>query len=110
MASMTELLEIIEGVDGEAHVVSLRGELDISTSRQLDARLRSLLAQHKQVVLDLSELSFIDSSGLAVLITTARAADMDGGGFAVRAVSESALRVLELSGVAKQLRLLPDRS
>ena len=58
---------------------------------------------------DLSELSFLDSTGIAVLVTIARAAGNNGGGFTVRAVSTTARRVLELSGVAEKLNLLPGR-
>ena len=83
------------------------GELDIATAAQLDGRLRALLEQHERVVLDLSELSFLDSTGLAVLVGAARLAENDGGSFAVSAISSSAQRVLELSGVAEKLNLSP---
>lgn len=105
---MPEPLEITETVEDHSQVLSVSGELDISTARILDGRLRALLQDHRRVVLDLSGLSFIDSSGLAVLIAAARAAESDGGAFAVRAVSPVALRVLELSGVADRLKLLPE--
>lgn len=105
---MAEQLEIAETREGEAEILKVTGELDIATSRRLEERLRALVAQHGQVVLDLSELSFIDSSGLAVLINAARASANDGGGLGVRAVSDAVWRVLELSGVAGELKLLPD--
>jgi anti-anti-sigma factor len=106
---MAEQLEIAESLDADALVLSVSGELDIATARLLDIRLRELLEKHRKIVLDLGELSFIDSTGLAVLVTAAQDAQNDGGGFAVRSVSPSAQRVLELSGVAAKLRLLPDQ-
>lgn len=105
---MAEQLEITESAEGESLILSVRGELDIATARLLDRRLSTLLGAHRQVVLDLAELSFIDSTGLAVLVRAAQAAERDGGGFSVRAVSASAQRVLELSGVAGRLKLLPN--
>lgn len=102
---MTEPLEIAEHFEGELLVLSVSGELDIATSRILEERLGALLAQHRQVALDLAELAFIDSTGLAVLVTAAQTADLNGGGFAIRAVSASAQRVMELSGVAAALKL-----
>ncbi len=107
---MSEQLELTEVHEGEVLLLSVRGELDIATASSLDERLRALLDEHHQVVLDLSELSFLDSTGLAVLVRAAQMAEGAGGGFAVRAVSSSAQRVLELSGVADRLKLLPDPS
>lgn len=102
---MPEPLEIAEHSDGEVLVLSVRGELDIATARILEERLRALLAERRQVALDLAELEFIDSTGLAALVAAAHSAALDGGGFAIRAVSASAQRVMELSGVAGTLNL-----
>ena len=102
---MTERLAIAETLDGTEHVVSVRGEVDIATAPMLDRLLHSLLESHAHVVLDLSGVSFIDSTGIGVLVAAARAADQDGGSFAVREPSRSVLRVLELSGVSARLKL-----
>lgn len=106
---MTELLQIAEAYDSGMHVLLLRGELDLATARLLDARLRALLECNEQLELDLSELSFIDSSGLAVLLAAARAADRDGGTLAIRKVSASVMRVIEISGLAAELPLRPQQ-
>lgn len=105
---MAEQLEIDEAVEGEAHVLRVRGELDIATGRLLEARLRALRDAQREVVLDLSELTFIDSSGLAILVTTAKTAERDGGAFAIRAVSAAVMRVIELSGVVERLGLVAE--
>ena len=107
---MAEQLEITETADSESLVLTIRGELDIATARLLDGRLRELLAQHRQIVLDLAELAFIDSTGLAVLVSAAQSAERDGGSFTISALSAAAQRVLELSGVAERLKLLPDNA
>jgi anti-anti-sigma factor len=102
---VTEQLEIAESRDGTAHVVSVRGEVDIATAPMLSQLLHSALESHEQLVLDLSEVSFIDSTGIGVLVAAARAADADGGGFTIREPSRNVLRVLELSGVSARLKL-----
>ena len=52
-----------------ANVLSLNGEIDLHISSDVDLLLTSLIAKRpKEVVLDLSGVTFIDSSGLAVLI------------------------------------------
>ncbi len=53
--------------------LSLRGELDLSTAEDLQARLEQLTRDRVKVRLDLSRLAFIDSSGIAVLVAGVRA-------------------------------------
>ena len=102
---MTARLEIAEARDGTAHVVSVRGEVDIATAPMLDRLVRTLLESHAHVVLDLSGVSFIDSTGIGVLVAATRAAEDDGATFAIREPSRSVMRVLELSGVSARLNL-----
>lgn len=50
-------------------VVRVSGELDLSTAPELQDRLSELCSGDRSVVLDLTDLSFIDSSGLGVLVS-----------------------------------------
>ena len=53
--------------------VSVRGELDLYTTPQLAGVLDRLVKRgHRQIALDLSELTFIDSSGVLLLVNTAK--------------------------------------
>jgi anti-sigma B factor antagonist len=61
----TTLLAEVDA-DAAATVVRLRGELDASTNPQLERALRDV--PDGEVVLDLSELSFLDSAGLTALV------------------------------------------
>src|SRR3954453_3832910 len=54
-------------------VVSLAGELDLSTIPRLEGRLFEELRTRPGVVVDLTKLSFIDSSGIGLLIQAFRA-------------------------------------
>jgi anti-anti-sigma factor len=56
--------------DGSTVVLRLHGELDLATAEQLRRRIRTVLAEHDphRLLLDLAELTFADSSGLAVLV------------------------------------------
>lgn len=64
----------------EAHTVRIKvsGELDVAVIDQLQTRIDSVARAGETVVLDLSELSFIDSSGLNVIVTAFRQAKRDG--------------------------------
>ncbi len=105
---MSERLAIIESPQLDGLLLHVRGELDIASVPQLSNRLLALLREGRDVALDLSEVGFIDSSGVSVLIAGARAAELSGSTLTIRAVSAAALRVLELTGVTERLQLSPD--
>jgi anti-sigma B factor antagonist len=66
---MNQLLGVrIERVAGDASVVELTGELDLSTVPRVESPLLEQLRARQGVVVDLTKLSFIDSSGISVLI------------------------------------------
>jgi anti-anti-sigma factor len=53
----------------------LRGELDLSNADELDEALKPLVDRGGTVTVDLSDLTFADSSGIGVLMRAARNAD-----------------------------------
>jgi anti-anti-sigma factor len=88
-------------------VVAASGEIDLSTSPQLREALRDPDARAPTVVLDLREVTFMDSSGLGVIVGQNRRAREEGFGFAVAvAEADGVRRVLELSGLDAVLRLV----
>jgi anti-sigma B factor antagonist len=106
---MSDQLEVSQAEHHGTCSLVIRGELDIASAPQLEERLRSLLDAHQRIELDLSDVSFLDSSGLAVLIRAAEAAERDGASFAIAAVSGPAMRVLELSGMVARVHLSAER-
>ncbi len=81
----------------------LHGELDIATAPELVAMLARLRAHEHPVVLDLAEVTFIDSTGLTVLMDAHLDAERDGWAFTVRRASPAVRRVFELAGVGRLL-------
>ena len=62
-----------ETVDDTTHVVSLRGEIDAMTAPRLGSRLFGLADEGKRgVVVDLSDVTFMDSTGIGVLLNALR--------------------------------------
>jgi anti-anti-sigma factor len=91
-------------------VVTIRGELDLATAPELETALLERLDAGQEVVLDLRELQFMDSSGLRVLVTAhARAAD-GGPRFAiVRPLAGTEVaKILEIAGVQQQLHVVEE--
>lgn len=61
--------------DGSVAVLHVRGEIDVETAPKLEECIALLLrAAVEQVVVDLAEVTFVDSSGIYVLIRSARMA------------------------------------
>src|SRR6185437_8665805 len=89
-------LEIIEVPDAGRVRVCLRGELDLASGPRLGEVLRRLRERRESVLLDLDELSFIDMSGLRVVLAAAEHAARDGGGFAVTRGSSQVRRLIAL--------------
>jgi anti-anti-sigma factor len=79
-------------------VVTLAGELDSTNNLQLRQTLEAeLAAKPQRLIVDLSDLAFMDSSALKVLLLTNRALIRDGGVLAFARPRGSVARVLELT-------------
>lgn len=89
--------------DGTTDVVTVRGEVDLGTAPLLRDAFAGL---GSQIVVDLREVGFIDSSGLAVLI--AQKTQMNGGQLRIVADGPPVLRLFELSGLTDLLDPRPD--
>jgi len=85
---------------GARAVVSVKGELDAYSAPGLEEEVTALLADDvSELVFDLSETKFLDSSGLrAILTAQRRLADRDGK-LALRAPSEPVRRLLDITGL-----------
>ena len=86
---------------GTETVVSLAGEIDISNAERVKAAIADVVrARPKRIVFDLSQLDYLDSSGIALLLGAAERADVE-----VRNASAVVARLLRATGVAEVLRL-----
>jgi len=65
---------------GEWTVLAVSGEIDIATAPSLREKLHSLLAEgHMQLIIDLDEVTFLDSTALGVLVGVLKRARTEGG-------------------------------
>lgn len=92
----------------DATVVRLRGDIDLSTSDQLSAVSASALARGLPVRLDLSAVTFIDSTALGFVARLAAAERESGRTLAVRGGSRRTLDTIRLIGLEDMLDLEPD--
>ncbi len=78
-------------------VVALEGDIDLEGSPAARKILLDAVQQGQPVYVDLSGVSYIDSSGIASLVEALQRARQAGTGFALASVSDNARRVLELA-------------
>lgn len=97
----TQLTVLPEGDD----VVRVSGELDIRTCERLEHTTGELVDQGRRVVLDLSELTFCDSTGLAVLVRLHKRAETAGGSMVLRSPVPRVLNLLTLTGLTRLFRV-----
>lgn len=90
----------VRDVDGFV-VVELRGELDVATVPVLSNTLAAISGS--TVVVDLSELTFMDSSGISALIHARKQSARDGYGLVLTRPSANVERVLAIVGLADWL-------
>lgn len=88
------------GGEGEEVVVEVRGELDVATSPDLRATLHPVaVAGPPRVVVDLSGVSFIDSTGIGVLVTALKQVRARGGQMVLRSPQPMVRKVLAITGL-----------
>jgi anti-sigma B factor antagonist len=91
--------------DGRA-VLALSGELDMATAPELAQALLPLLdGGSGEVTVDISALSFIDSSGLAVLVSSQRSLQEQGRHLTLRGARPHAMKVFEIAGLLELLNV-----
>ena len=92
------------------HTVSVSGELDQSTAPELRAALAEAFGEpHGGVLVDLSDCSFIDSTGLSLLVETKRRLAEDDRRFGVCCPDADVRRLLELTGIDQAVGLFDTR-
>ncbi len=81
-------------------VVSVGGDLDIDTATELHYQLANQITHgRRHLVLDLSAVPFMDSSGLNIILRTSQEARRIDGSVQVAAPTSAVRRILELTGV-----------
>ena len=101
-ADITELgeLTICSERDGEIHTIRLIGELDLATADAVQAELERVeRSDAHSIVLDLSGLTFMDSTGVRLLVQAHARSRADSHRLSLLRGGRAVQRVMELSGV-----------
>ena len=87
---------------GTVAVVMPQGEVDVYTAPRLKEQLVAALDEgYTRIVIDLSETSFLDSSGLGVLVGALKRANDAGGALRIVCPGEGIMRIFRITGLTK---------
>ena len=88
--------------DGGAALMRISGELDVAAAPELRRHLIDLVDEDvRQVTMDLAAVSFIDSSGLSVLVSCLKRLRERGGNLALRSPTANTMKVFEITGLTE---------
>jgi anti-anti-sigma factor len=87
------------------HVIAVAGELDLYTTPQLVAELEALTTAGPEIVLDLNEVSFVDSTALGAILLASRRLRQAGGELALACANPSTMKLLTMVGVDRVVRV-----
>jgi anti-sigma B factor antagonist len=94
---------------GKQVLLAVSGRVTAVSVGDLRARTKALVAEGRtEIILDLSDVSFMDSSGLAALVSGLKATREAGGWFRVAGVTENVRSVFSLTMLDKVFELYPD--
>lgn len=96
------LLTVTRSDEGAQVCVALAGELDLSNVERLDLALAEAIDSGKKVVIDLSRLEFLDSTGLSLIVKTLGRSDAERFSF-VPSKSSGVRRLLSLTGLDERM-------
>jgi anti-anti-sigma factor len=96
------LLSVEQLDEGLQLRLSLRGELDLSNAKIVEAALTEAFASDKKILIDLGRLEFLDSTGIALLVNALGRPDAERLSF-VPSESSGVRRLLGLTGLDKRM-------
>ena len=92
-----------------SHVVPLKGAIDLHVSPTVTSTLNDVIDKKpERMVVDLSEVSYIDSAGLAALIQAMQKVESYGGKFMLAGLQETVRSIFEISRLDQVFQIFPD--
>lgn len=92
---------------GAEALVVVSGEIDLTSAPRLDDEVTSLIeGSVNKVTIALGDVSFMDSTGLRVLLKASKMLDSSGGSLFLQAPSEPVRRLLQVSGLDTHFQLV----
>jgi anti-sigma B factor antagonist len=103
----------VQSLEGDVHVIAISGELDQATADQLRTPLRETIEDGTgAVMIDMSDCSFIDSTGLGVIVEAwkqLQTRNGDSGALSICCLKAEVRRLLEVTGLDQAIEIRDTR-
>lgn len=90
-------MEIRKEQEGNQLTITLEGRLDTTTAPNLEAELKSSIAEIEELIFDFEKLEYISSAGLRVILSAQKVMNRQGS-MVIRKVNENVMDVFEVTG------------
>ena len=98
-------MNIVKNYNKKELTLAIEGRIDTITSQELDEEINEELANFDSVIMDFSDLEYISSAGLRVLIATQKKLKADNIPFIIRNVNDTVGEIFRMSGFDKILKI-----
>ena len=103
-------MEISTRTSNDIHIVAIAGSLDSASAPEAQKALDAVVAGAKKVALDFSQLDYISSAGLRVLLGVAKKLRSSGGTLGMFGLNQSVREVFDISGFSAILPVYPSEA
>ena len=99
-------MDITTNLDGNTGAIAVKGKLTVATSPELEDAVRQLGTGAVNFDIDLSELEYISSAGLRVLVSTQKLAMQRGGSIRLLHPIAEVTEVFEMTGLSEVMTIV----
>ena len=98
-------MEITKNYNGKELTLSVEGRVDTITSKELEQEINDELDNFDSLIIDFTELKYISSAGLRVLIATQKKLQQENIPFVIKNVNDTVGEIFRMSGFDKILKI-----
>lgn len=98
-------MDITKNFNEKELTMSVKGRIDTITSKELDKEINDEIGNFESLILDFTDLEFISSAGLRVLIATQKKLKTENIPFVIKNADDSIKEIFRMSGFDKILKI-----
>ena len=98
-------MNILKKYNEKELTLSIEGRIDTITSQELETQISEEIGNFNSLIMDFTDLEYISSAGLRVLIATHKKLNADGISFVIKNVNDAVREIFRMSGFDKILKI-----
>lgn len=98
-------MNITKNYNGKELTISIEGRVDTLTSQELEKEIKGEIGNFDSLIMDFTDLEYISSAGLRVLIATQKKLKPDNIPFVIKNVNDAIREIFRMSGFDKVLKI-----